>query len=92
MVNIQLPDVRALKWEVKHHDRERQAPGYWFVAPYGQITGEPSTQKYHQYQVGPYIYDGNGVCDLLRGAELSDTKVNINSSVDAHLGWVKTVR
>jgi hypothetical protein len=67
MVNIQLPDVRALRWEITHHDRERQAPGYWFVAPYGQITAEPPTQKYHQYQVGPYIYDDNGVCDLLLG-------------------------
>ena len=61
---IQLPDVRALKWEVTHHDRGRLAPGYWFVAPYGQINPEQHTQKYQQYQVGPHIYDNDGVCDL----------------------------
>lgn len=49
-----------MKWEVTHHDRERAAPGYWFVAPYGQISPEDPTQKYQQYQVGPYIYDQDG--------------------------------
>ncbi|OQE31914.1 hypothetical protein PENSTE_c001G02250 [Penicillium steckii] len=57
---VTLPEVRALKWEVTYHDRERVAPGYWFVAPYGQISPEEPTQKYQQYQVGPYIYDGEG--------------------------------
>lgn len=49
-----------MKWEVTYHDREQVAPGYWFVAPYGQISPEAATQKYQQYQVGPYIYDGEG--------------------------------
>ncbi|KAJ5082088.1 hypothetical protein N7532_011131 [Penicillium argentinense] len=57
---VTLPEVRALKWEITYHDRERTAPGYWFVAPYGQISPEQPTQKYQQYQVGPYIYDGDG--------------------------------
>ncbi|KAJ5743993.1 hypothetical protein N7533_008863 [Penicillium manginii] len=57
---VTLPEVRALKWEVNYLDRERVAPGYWFVAPYGQISPEDPTQKYQQYQVGPYIYDGDG--------------------------------
>lgn len=50
-----------MKWEITYYDRERMAPGYWFVAPYGQISPEHPTQKYQQYQVGPYIYDDNGV-------------------------------
>ncbi|KAJ5336651.1 hypothetical protein N7541_004820 [Penicillium brevicompactum] len=58
---VTLPEVRALKWEIEHYDRERMAPGYLFVAPYGQISPEHPTQKYQQYQVGPYIYDDSGM-------------------------------
>ncbi|CAG7920541.1 unnamed protein product [Penicillium olsonii] len=58
---VTLPEVRALKWEIQHYDRERMAPGYIFVAPYGQISPEHPTQKYQQYQVGPYIYDDSGM-------------------------------
>jgi hypothetical protein len=62
--NFQLPEVRALKFDIVHVDRERQLPGYWFVAPYGQIEPETPTHKYEQYQIGPYIYDNDGVCPL----------------------------
>ncbi|OQE44111.1 hypothetical protein PENCOP_c002G05859 [Penicillium coprophilum] len=68
---VTLPEVRALKWEVEYHDRERLAPGYWFVAPYGQISPEKPTMKYQQYQVGPYIYDDSGVL-IWAGAPLYD--------------------
>ncbi|KAF3398155.1 hypothetical protein F1880_005693 [Penicillium rolfsii] len=68
-----LPEVRALKWEVTHHDRTRAAPGYWFVAPYGQISPENPTQKYQQYQVGPYIYDNDGML-IWAGAPLYDNR------------------
>lgn len=65
ILSIQLPEVRALKFEITHVDRERQFPGYWFVAPYGQIDPETPTHKYEQYQIGPYIYDNDGVCACL---------------------------
>ncbi|CAG7947215.1 unnamed protein product [Penicillium nalgiovense] len=68
---VTLPEVRALKWEVEHYDRERLAPGYWFVAPYGKISPDQPTLKYQQYQVGPYIYDDNGVL-IWAGAPLYD--------------------
>jgi len=61
---FQLPEVRALKFEITHVDRERQLPGYWFIGPYGQIEPENPTQKYEQYQIGPYIYDNDGVCSF----------------------------
>ncbi|GLI78226.1 hypothetical protein PoHVEF18_006534 [Penicillium ochrochloron] len=70
---VTLPEVRALKWEVTHHDRTRAAPGYWFVAPYGQISPENPTQKYQQYQVGPYIYDNDGML-IWAGAPLYDNR------------------
>ncbi|KAE8350162.1 ASST-domain-containing protein [Aspergillus coremiiformis] len=57
-----LPGVRALKYEVYYQNRERVSPGYWFVAPYGKIDPEPPSQKYKPYQIGPYIYDGDGAC------------------------------
>ncbi|KAJ5563756.1 hypothetical protein N7535_008920 [Penicillium sp. DV-2018c] len=68
---VTLPEVRALKWEVEYHDRERLAPGYWFVAPYAKITPEKPTAKYQQYQVGPYIYDDSGVL-IWAGSPLYD--------------------
>jgi hypothetical protein len=60
----QLPHVRALKYNVQYHNRERVHPGYWFVSPYGQMDPEAPTHRYAQFQVGPYIYDGDGVCCL----------------------------
>ncbi|EPS25943.1 hypothetical protein PDE_00879 [Penicillium oxalicum 114-2] len=70
---VTLPEVRALKWEITHHDRTRAAPGYWFVAPYGQISPEEPTKKYQQYQVGPYIYDSDGML-IWAGAPLYDNR------------------
>ncbi|PYH94094.1 hypothetical protein BO71DRAFT_380149 [Aspergillus ellipticus CBS 707.79] len=58
---VTLPEIRALKFEITHHDRDRASPGYWFVAPYGMIDPEAPTRQYLQYQVGPYIYDQDGV-------------------------------
>ncbi|KAJ0424022.1 ASST-domain-containing protein [Aspergillus carlsbadensis] len=57
---VTLPDVRALKFDVDYKDRDRVAPGYWFVSPYGQMDPEAQTRRYQPYQVGPYIYDGDG--------------------------------
>ncbi|KGO40830.1 hypothetical protein PEX2_075120 [Penicillium expansum] len=90
---IQLPDVRALKWEVTHHDRGRLAPGYWFVAPYGQINPEQHTQKYQQYQVGPHIYDNDGML-IWAGSKFHDNRnvfdfrANQNMDGDIHLSFV----
>ncbi|KAJ6145306.1 hypothetical protein N7470_009201 [Penicillium chermesinum] len=90
---VTLPEVRALKWEVTHYDRERQAPGYWFVAPYGQITPENPTQKYQQYQVGPYIYDNDGML-IWAGAPLYDNrnvfdfKPNYNADGEPYLSMI----
>ncbi|BCR94111.1 uncharacterized protein AKAW2_11157A [Aspergillus luchuensis] len=70
---VTLPEVRALKWEITHHDRDRAAPGYWFVAPYGMIDPESPTRKYLQYQVGPYIYDQDGVL-IWAGSPMFDNR------------------
>ena len=53
-----------MKFDITHVDRGRQLPGYWFVAPYGQVDPENPTHKYEQYQIGPYIYDNDGVRSL----------------------------
>ncbi|KAJ5508728.1 hypothetical protein N7527_010871 [Penicillium freii] len=90
---VTLPEVRALKWEVEYYDRERLAPGYWFVAPYGQISPEQPSLKYQQYQVGPYIYDDSGVL-IWAGAPLYDNQ-NVfdfkpvhNIDDDPHLSFI----
>lgn len=67
--------MRALKWDVHYHDRARAEPGYWFVAPYGQISPEHPTKKYQQYQVGPYIYDDNGVRPCGEGRDGEKSRV-----------------
>ncbi|KAJ5799997.1 uncharacterized protein N7518_002065 [Penicillium psychrosexuale] len=90
---VTLPEVRALKWEVEYHDRERLAPGYWFVAPYGKISPDQPTLKYQQYQVGPYIYDDSGVL-IWAGAPLYDNhnvfdfKPVYNIDNDPHLSFI----
>ncbi|KAJ5806248.1 uncharacterized protein N7503_003850 [Penicillium pulvis] len=90
---VTLPEVRALKWEVTHHDREREAPGYWFVAPYGQISPENPTQKYQQYQVGPYIYDNDGMLvwagpSLYDNRNAFDFRANLNMDGEPHLSFI----
>ncbi|KAJ5683108.1 hypothetical protein N7462_006273 [Penicillium macrosclerotiorum] len=91
---VTLPEVRALKWHVTHHDRERAAPGYWFVAPYGQISPENPTQKYQQYQVGPYIYDNDGML-IWAGSTMFDNRnvfdfrpVNNLGDGETHLSFI----
>ncbi|KAJ5577525.1 uncharacterized protein N7459_006489 [Penicillium hispanicum] len=101
---VTLPDVRASKFEINHIDRQRQFPGYWFVAPYGQITPENPTQRFQQYQVGPYIYDNEGTTrlELMRDSKMLiwagsplydnrnifDFKANWNIDDEPHLSFI----
>ncbi|PYI02540.1 hypothetical protein BO78DRAFT_217191 [Aspergillus sclerotiicarbonarius CBS 121057] len=70
---VTLPEVRALKFEITHHNRDRASPGYWFVAPYGLIDPEIPTRKHLQYQVGPYIYDQDGIL-IWAGSPMFDNR------------------
>ncbi|KAJ5885769.1 hypothetical protein N7504_011605 [Penicillium tannophilum] len=90
---VTLPEVRALKFEIEHLDRERQQPGYWFVAPYGQIDPEASTHRYTQYQIGPYIYDNDGMLiwagsPMYDNRNVFDFKANWNIDDDPHLSFI----
>ncbi|KAJ5180471.1 hypothetical protein N7492_003681 [Penicillium capsulatum] len=92
---VTLPDVRALKWNITHVDRERQAPGYWFVAPYGQIDPEVPTFKFQQYQVGPYIYDGDGMLIWAGSPQFDnrnsfDFRPNIDSNGETYLSFIQS--
>ncbi|KAJ5902327.1 hypothetical protein N7495_002855 [Penicillium taxi] len=90
---VTLPEVRALKWEITHLDREREAPGYWFVAPYGVIVPELPSKKYSQFQVGPYIYDSDGML-IWAGSEFTDNRnaydfrTNIDDNGDIYLSFL----
>ncbi|KAL4919371.1 ASST-domain-containing protein [Aspergillus aurantiobrunneus] len=70
---VTLPKVRALKFDVSYRDREAVAPGYWFVAPYGIIEPEVPTKQWIPYQVGPYIYDGDGIL-IWAGSPMFDNR------------------
>ncbi|PLN86507.1 ASST-domain-containing protein [Aspergillus taichungensis] len=90
---VTLPEIRALKWEVVYHDRERVSPGYWFVAPYGKIVPENPTHKFQPYQVGPYIYDGDGVLiwagpPIFYDRNVFDFKAFIDSQNETHLSLI----
>jgi hypothetical protein len=61
VLKLQLPDVRAVKFNIEYHNRERVSPGYWFVSPYLHIDPDPPSSLYEQYQIGPHIYDDEGV-------------------------------
>lgn len=50
------PDIDAPVYNVKVHNKEALAPGYWFVAPYGNL-GQPRPGN---HWVGPHIYDNEG--------------------------------
>jgi hypothetical protein len=60
----QRPDIKAPRYEVIIHDLGSLSPGYWFAAPYSVIDPEDPTKKWMPCQVGPHIYDGNGVRSL----------------------------
>ncbi|PYH95619.1 hypothetical protein BO71DRAFT_428881 [Aspergillus ellipticus CBS 707.79] len=57
---VTLPDHRVLKCNITYYDRQAVAPGYWFVAPYWITGGEPYTNRWMPYQIGPYIFDQDG--------------------------------
>ena len=50
------PDIDAPVFDIEIHDKAAVAPGYWFVAPYGQLGQDRPGQQWD----GPHIYDGNG--------------------------------
>ncbi|KAJ5324419.1 hypothetical protein N7476_003019 [Penicillium atrosanguineum] len=57
---VTLPDARAVKFDIETLDRNRTAPGYWFVSPYLHIDPDGDSSLYEQYQTGPHIYDEDG--------------------------------
>jgi hypothetical protein len=67
----QLPNHRAIKWNITYHDRSSVAPGYWFVAPYFAAESEPATTRWIPSQIGPHIFDQDGVCKVIH-SRLSD--------------------
>ncbi|KAL3477861.1 ASST-domain-containing protein [Aspergillus californicus] len=90
---VTLPNVRALKFDIAYHDREAVAPGYWFVAPYGVIDPEVPTKQWKPCQVGPYIYDGDGMlvwagsC-MFDNRNVFDFKAANNIDDEPHLSFI----
>ncbi|PWY82028.1 hypothetical protein BO70DRAFT_405066 [Aspergillus heteromorphus CBS 117.55] len=70
---VTLPNHRIIKWNITYHDRHAVAPGYWFVAPYWVTVGEPYTNRWMPYQVGPHIFDQDGEL-VWTGAEFTNNR------------------
>ncbi|KAL4781181.1 ASST-domain-containing protein [Aspergillus varians] len=90
---VTLPKVRALKFDISYHDREAIAPGYWFVAPYGVIEPEVPTKQWVPYQVGPYIYDSDGILvwagsPMFDNRNAFDFKAANNIDGESHLSFI----
>ncbi|KAL2824601.1 ASST-domain-containing protein [Aspergillus cavernicola] len=90
---VTLPKLRALKFDIAYHDREAVAPGYWFVAPYGIIDPEVPTKQWKPCQVGPYIYDADGIlvwagsC-MFDNRNVFDFKAANNIDGESHLSFI----
>jgi hypothetical protein len=63
-----MPHVRASRFNVTYYDRDATSPGYWFVAPYFRNGAEPPTNRYTPCQIGPHIYDADGVSGFFNSA------------------------
>ncbi|KAJ5297532.1 hypothetical protein N7508_007781 [Penicillium antarcticum] len=90
---VTLPDVRAVKFNIKYHNRERVSPGYWFVSPYLHIDPDPPSSLYEQYQIGPHIYDDEGRLvwtgsQQFDNRNVFDFKVTNSLGPDPHLSMV----
>jgi hypothetical protein len=58
---VSRPEIRVPIYDVQNHHPERITPGYWFVAPYGELGDSIQSMSYLQpCQTGPVIYDGAG--------------------------------
>ncbi|KAL2784853.1 ASST-domain-containing protein [Aspergillus keveii] len=90
---VTLPKVRALKFDITYQDRDAVAPGYWFVAPYGVIDPEVPTNRYQPCQIGPYIYDADGMliwagsC-MFDNRNVFDFKAANNIDDQSHLSFI----
>lgn len=58
----QEPNLRPPLINVTHHDASRVTPGYWFIAPYGDLLQQGPGKLFVPSQVGPHIYADDGVC------------------------------
>ncbi|PYI29137.1 hypothetical protein BP00DRAFT_427835 [Aspergillus indologenus CBS 114.80] len=90
---VTLPEIRALKFDIAYYDRPAVSPGYWFVAPYGVIDPEAPTKQWKPCQVGPYIYDADGVliwagsC-MFDNRNIFDFKAVNNIDNESHLSFI----
>lgn len=63
------PEIKAPLLDVTIYEPEKVSSGYWFLTPYGRRTPSiPNT-----CQVGPHIYDSDGVCFFLSSPLLSSS-------------------
>ncbi|KAL4880025.1 ASST-domain-containing protein [Aspergillus karnatakaensis] len=90
---VTLPKVRALKFDVSYTNRDAVAPGYWFVAPYGVIEPEEPTKQWMPYQVGPHIYDQDGILIWTGSTQFDnrgvfDFKAADNINDDPHVSFI----
>ncbi|CAI7592363.1 unnamed protein product [Penicillium manginii] len=93
-----LPKHRIIKWNITYHDRSAVAPGYWFTAPYWSHGGDKSTNQWVPYQIGPHIFDQDGVLVWSGSAEFENLNVydfrrinlpDATGELQPHLSWMR---
>lgn len=65
------PDIEPARWNVEIYDRERLAPGYWFVSPYEKNGYKLPGGSW----IGPHIYDNDG--ELIWSGSHLFNKINV---------------
>ncbi|KAJ6023729.1 hypothetical protein N7540_004526 [Penicillium herquei] len=93
-----LPNHLITKWNITYHDREAVAPGYWFTAPYWTHDGDRETNQWIPYQIGPHIFDQDGVLVWTGSVEFENLNVldfrridlpDASGRLQPHLSWMR---
>ncbi|KAJ5683365.1 hypothetical protein N7462_006530 [Penicillium macrosclerotiorum] len=93
-----LPKHRIIKWNITYHDRSAVAPGYWFTAPYWTHDGDKVTNQWVPYQIGPHIFDQDGVLIWSGSVEFKNLNVydfrridlpDATGKLQPHLSWMR---
>ncbi|KAJ6157938.1 hypothetical protein N7470_005530 [Penicillium chermesinum] len=93
-----LPNHRVVKWNISYHDKSQVAPGYWFTAPYWSLSENSETKQFIPYQVGPHIFDQDGVLIWAGAVESNNHQAHDFRVIDfstredlppvPHLSWI----
>ncbi|GAB7362471.1 hypothetical protein MBLNU230_g2793t1 [Neophaeotheca triangularis] len=73
------------RWQVTKHQKDKVAPGFWFLGPYRFAGNHLDDAKWVPCQVGPTIYDNDGEL-VWSGACLTNNRIVFDFGVAEYQG------